>query len=153
MADVKSILNLVVADQSSKLSDFAIGHQQIIFLQDKRKIALDYNGKRTFYNHIEILETDAERNKLEDPITGNFYFVIGTASLWFYDSEWIRLTEPPREILFIGDTLPEYGSENMLYVDKDDKEISIWDENLKQYILIANCTQEASNEDIEDLFD
>ena len=153
MAETKSILNLVVADQSSKLSDFAIGHQQIIFLQDKRKIALDYNGKRTFYNQIEILETDAERKELADPIQGIFYFVIGTATLWFYDSEWIRLTEPPREILFIGDTLPEYGSENMLYVDKDDKEISIWDENLKQYILIANCTQEASNEDIEDLFD
>ena len=153
MAETKSILNLVVADQSSKLSDFAIGHQQIIFLQDKRKIALDYNGKRTFYNQIEILETDAERKELADPIQGIFYFVIGTATLWFYDATWIRLTEPPREILFIGDTLPEYGSENMLYVDKDDKEISIWDENLKQYILIANCTQEASNEDIEDLFD
>ena len=77
MADVKSILNLVVADQSSKLSDFAIGHQQIIFLQDKRKIALDYNGKRTFYNQIEILQTEAERKELTDPSQGLFYFVIG----------------------------------------------------------------------------
>ena len=48
MADTKTILNLVVADKSSKLSDFAIGHQQIIFLQDKRLFALDYNGKRTY---------------------------------------------------------------------------------------------------------
>ena len=40
----------------------------------------------------------------------------------------------------------------MLYVDKDDKEISVWDEELNQYIPIANYTQEASNEDIENLF-
>ena len=153
MADAKSILNLVVADKKSKLSDFAIGHQQIIFLQDKRVLALDYNGKRTFYNQIEVLNTENERQTLENPLQGIFYFVIGTVSLWFYDSDWIRITEPPKDILFIGDTLPEFGSENMLYVDKDDKEISVWDENLNQYITVANYTQEASNEDIESLFD
>lgn len=152
MADTKTILNLVVADQSSKLSDFSIGHQQIIFLQDKRVLALDYNGKRTFYNQIEILTTDVERQALESPLQDIFYFVIGTASLWFYDSDWIRITEPPKEILFIGDTLPEFGSENVLYVDKDDKEISIWDEKTNQYIPVANYTQEVSNEDIENLF-
>ena len=152
MADTKTILNLVVADKKSKLSDFAIGHQQIIFLQDKRVLALDYNGKRTFYNQIEILTTDVERQALESPLQDIFYFVNGTVSLWFYDSDWIRITEPPKEILFIGDTLPEFGSENMLYVDKDDKEISVWDEKLNQYIPIANYTQEASNEDIENLF-
>lgn len=153
MADAKSILNLVVADKKSKLSDFAIGHQQIIFLQDKRVLALDYNGKRTFYNQIEVLNTENERQTLENPLQGIFYFVIGTVSLWFYDSDWIRITEPPKDILFIGDTLPEFGSESMLYVDKDDKEISVWDENLNQYIPVANYTQEASDEDIESLFD
>ena len=153
MADAKSILNLVVADKKSKLSDFAIGHQQIIFLQDKRVLALDYDGKRTFYNQIEVLTTENERQTLENPLQGIFYFVIGTVSLWFYDSDWIRITEPPKDILFIGDTLPEFGSESMLYVDKDDKEISVWDENLNQYIPVANYTQEASNEDIESLFD
>lgn len=153
MADTKTILNLVVADKSSKLSDFAIGHQQIIFLQDKHVLALDYNGKRTFYNQIEIISTDIERQGLENPLQGTFYFVIGTVSLWFYDSDWIRITEPPREILFIGDILPEFGSENVLYVNKDYREISVWDEKTNQYIAIANYTQEVSNEDIENLFD
>ena len=145
MTEIKSILNLIVADQSSKLSDFAIGHQQIIFLQDKRVLALDYNGKRTFYNQIEIWTTDKEREEFENPSQGTFHFVIGTASLWFYDSDWIRITEPPKEILFIGDKLPEYGSENILYVDKEDREISVWDEEIKQYIIVANYTEEASN--------
>lgn len=153
MADTKTILNLVVADKSSKLSDFAIGHQQIIFLQDKHVLALDYNGKRTFYNQIEIISTDIERQGLENPLQGTFYFVIGTVSLWFYDSDWVRITEPPKEILFIGDILPEFGSENILYVDKDGREISVWDEETSQYIPIANYTQEVSNEDIENLFD
>ena len=176
MAETKSILNLVVADQSSKLSDFAIGHQQIIFLQDKRKIALDYNGKRTFYNHIEILETDAERKELADPIQGIFYFVIGTATLWFYDATWISVTTPPQEIVcigvefpelgsentlyvnkkigFIGDVLPEIGIENTLYINKEENNeyVAIWDNENKRYRTIAKNHDVISEEDIASLF-
>lgn len=152
MADTKSILNLVVADQSSKLADFAIGHQQIIFLQDKRTLALDYNGKRSFYNQIEILQTEAERKKLTDPTSGLFYFVIGTSMFWYYDTEWINLTAPPENIVFIGTENPEFGSENTLYVDKDDREISVWDEKTGQYIIVANYTESATDEDIERIF-
>ena len=154
MAETKSILNLVVADQSSKLSDFAIGHQQIIFLQDKRKIALDYNGKRTFYNQIEILETDAERKELADPIQGIFYFVIGTATLWFYDATWISVTTPPQEIVFIGDVLPEIGIENTLYINKEENNeyVAIWDNENKRYRTIAKNHDVISEEDIASLF-
>lgn len=153
MADIKSILNLVVADQSSKLSDFAIGHQQIIFLEDKRTLALDYNGKRTFYNQIEILETELERKNLTNPTQGLFYFVKGTCMFWYYDSEWTNITTPPEEIVFIGTERPEFGSEKTLYVDKDDREISVWDEETGQYIIVANYTESATDEDIEGLFD
>lgn len=154
MAETKSILNLVVADQSSKLSDFAIGHQQIIFLQDKRKIALDYNGKRTFYNQIEILETDAERKELTDPIQGLFYFVIGTATLWLYDVTWISVTTPPQEIVFIGDVLPEIGIENTLYINKEENNeyVAIWDNENKRYRTIAKNHDVISEEDIASLF-
>lgn len=154
MADTKSILNLVVADKSSKLSDFAIGHQQIIFLQDKRKIALDYNGKRTFYNQIEILQTEAEREELTDPQQGLFYFVIGTATLWFYDTVWIRITTPPQEIVFIGDVLPEIGIENTLYINKEENNeyVAIWDNENKRYKTIAKNHDVISEEDIASLF-
>ena len=154
MTDTKSILNLVVADQSSKLADFAIGHQQIIFLQDKRKIALDYNGKRTFYNQIEILQTDSERQELSDPIHGHFYFIIGTAMLWFYDSKWIRITTPPKEVVFIGTVLPELGSENTLYVNKEigKESISVWNEETQSYILIAKKNAVISSSRIDELF-
>ena len=85
----KQITKFIVADQVSKLSDLAIGHQQIIFIKDKQKIALDYNGERIFYNHIEILQTENERKELTTQKNGIFYFVIGTASLWFYEEKWI----------------------------------------------------------------
>ena len=154
MADVKSILNLVVADQSSKLSDFAIGHQQIIFLQDKRKIALDYDGKRTFYNQIEILQTEAERKELTDTSQGLFYFVIGTATLWFYDTTWISITTPPQEIVFIGDVLPEIGIENTIYINKEENNeyVAIWDNENKRYRTIAKNHDVISEEDIASLF-
>ena len=154
MAETKSILNLVVADQSSKLSDFAIGHQQIIFLQDKRKIALDYNGKRTFYNQIEILQTEAERKELTDPSQGLFYFVIGTATLWFYDTTWISITTPPQEIVFIGDVLPEIGIENTIYINKEENNeyVAIWDNENKRYRTIAKNHDVISEEDIASLF-
>ena len=154
MADTKTILNLVVADQSSKLSDFAIGHQQIIFLQDKRKIALDYNGKRTFYNQVEILQTDSERKELTDPIQGLFYFVIGTATLYYYETDWIPITTPPQEIVFIGTELPELGSENTLYVNKKNGEesISVWDSQTQSYIFIAWKARAISSSKIDELF-
>lgn len=154
MADTKTILNLVVADKSSKLSDFAIGHQQIIFLQDKRKIALDYNGKRTFYNQVEILTTDIEREELETPENGVFYFVIGKAMLWFYDSSWIPITTPPQEIVCIGTELPELGSENTLYVNKasGSESISVWDNESQSYKYIAGKAKAISASKIDALF-
>ena len=154
MTDTKSILNLVVADQSSKLSDFAIGDKQIIFLQDKKKLALDYNGKRTFYNQIEILQTDNERVSLEDPIYGSFYFVIGTGSLWFYEVKWSPITSSPKEIIFIGDVLPEIGIENTIYINKeeDNEYVAIWDNENKRYRTIAKNHDVISEEDIASLF-
>lgn len=154
MADTKTILNLVVADKSSKLSDFAIGHQQIIFLQDKRKIALDYNGKRTFYNQVEILATDTEREELETPENGVFYFVIGKAMLWFYDSSWIPITTPPQEIVCIGVEFPELGSENTLYVNKKSgsESISVWDTETQSYKYIAGKARVISSSRIDELF-
>lgn len=157
MADAKSILNLVVADKASKLSDFAIGHQQIIFLQEKRKIALDYNGKRTFYNQVEILATDIDREELESPENGVFYFVIGKAMLWFYDSEWIPITTPPHEIVRIGvsfDEFPDLGSENTLYVNKatGKESISVWDKETQSYKYIAGKAKAISLSKIDGLF-
>lgn len=126
MADnITPIMSVIVADQTTKLSDLVIGDRQLIFVKDRRKIAIDFNGKRTFYNQIEILDTESDRQAIEDPVWGLFYFVIGTATLWTYTTEWLPVTSSPQEIVFIGETLPELGSENTLYVDRTNKNVSV----------------------------
>lgn len=153
MADVATYPILsVCATVGSKLSDLAITNGQLIFVQDKHKIALDYNGKRVFYNQIQELATDSDRTAILAPVSGLYYFVISTAVLWTYQNGWVQITTPPEEIVFIGVTLPELGSSMTLYVDTTKKEISIWDASTSTYVVVANETNEMTAEDIDALF-
>ena len=142
----------VVGTVASRLSDLPIKDAQLIFIRDKQKIALDLGGKRTFYNQINVLETEQERVDLLAPISGCFYFVVGTAVLWYYDGNWKAVTTPPENFLFVGIELPELGVENKLYVNKHKRNISVWDDELKTYIPVGNTTDSISNEDIDKLF-
>lgn len=153
MADTttKSIMSLI-ATTSSRMKDLLIKDGQLIFIQDLGRIAFDFKGKRVFYNQIVELDTEAERLALESPLDG-YYFVIDSACLWFYQSGWIQITEKPQEILFIGAELPQLGQQDKLYIDTDDKEISVWDDDTDTYITVSNYTTEATKEDIESLFD
>lgn len=154
MADTNNYPILsVCATVGSKLSSLVIKDGQLIFVQDKHKIALDYNGKRVFYNQIQELATDGARTSMLAPVTGSYYFVISTAVLWTYQNGWIQLTTPPEEIVFIGVTLPELGSKKTLYVDTAKKEISVWDESVATYVVVADKTEEMTAEDIDALFD
>lgn len=141
----------VIATSSSRIRDLIIRDNQLIFIRDKGRIAFDSQGKRVFYNQIVELETEAERLALVNPING-YYFVIGSACLWRYDNGWTQITEKPQEIVFIGIELPELGSEGKLYVDTDDREISVWDDETDAYIAVSNYTEEVSEDDIESLF-
>ena len=147
----KHIMSLI-ATTSSRIKDLVIKEGQLIFIQDLGRIAFDFKGKRVFYNQIVELNTEAERLSLDSPLSG-YYFVIDSACLWFYQDGWVQITEKPEEVVSIGVELPELGQAKTLYVDKDDREISIWDEETNQYIVVSNYTKEVSNEDIEDLFD
>lgn len=142
----------VIATSSSRIRDLVIRDNQLIFIRDLGRIAFDSKGKRVFYNQIVELETEAERLALVNPIKG-YYFVIGSACLWSYQNEWIQITERPEEVLFIGVELPELGQEGKLYIDTDDREISVWDEETDTYITVSNYTAEVTDADIEDLFD
>ena len=154
MADTNSarpIMSLV-ATTSSRIKDLVIKDGQLIFIRDLGRIAFDFKGTRVFYNQIVELNTEAERLALDSPLDG-YYFVIDKACLWFYKDGWIQITEKPQEIVFIGTELPQLGQENKIYVDTDDKEISVWDEETDKYIVVSNYTREVSVEDIENLFD
>lgn len=153
MADLttKTILS-VCATTANRLPDLAIKNGQLIFVQDKHRIAFDFGGKRKFYNQIEELVTDEERIALKNPVTGSYYFVLDTAVFWTYQDRWIQLTTSPEEILFIGTNMPELGSAKTLYVSKTKKEISVWDNDVQSYVVVSNAKEEVSMSDIDVLF-
>lgn len=144
----------VCATTGERVKELTIKDGQLIFVQDRHRLALDFNGKRKFYNQIEELGTDRERRSILAPISGMYYFVIETAVLWTYQGQWIQITSRPEEIVFIGTQLPELGQakENTLYVDKSNREISIYDSASNEYFVVADYTNEATDEDIENLF-
>ena len=141
----------LVATSSSRIRELTIKDGQLIFIQDLGRIAFDFKGRRVFYNQIVELETEADRLDLSDPL-GGYYFVIDSACLWFYKDGWTQITEKPDNILFIDVELPQLGQQGKLYVDTDDREISVWNEETNKYIVVSNYTQEVSESDIEDLF-
>lgn len=153
MADTEKTIMSVVATTASRLPDLSIKNGQLIFVKDSQKVALDLNGKRTFYNQIVVLQTDLERQSLLAPISGLFYFVIDTAVLWHYEQTWIQITTPPNEIVYIGVSLPELGSANTLYVNAALNNVSIWDDDTKKYQIVADKTDVISDDDILKLFE
>lgn len=153
MADntVKTILSLC-ATTSDRVKDLVIKNGQLIFVQDEGRIAFDYKDKRVFYNQITELETDTERENLSNPVNGKYYFVINTAVLWRYFNGWQQLTHSPNEVVFIGTEMPELGKATTLYVDKENREISVWDEESNNYIKVSNYTDSISANEILALF-
>lgn len=144
----------LIATSSSRIRDLVIKDGQLVFIQDLGRIAFDFKGKRVFYNQIAELETEADRLALENPLSG-YYFVIDEARLWFYKDEWIAITEKPQEILFVGVELPQLGQANKIYANTTDgaEHISIWDEERGMYVVVADKTQEVTEQDILELFD
>ena len=147
----KHILS-VIGTTAKRLSDLPIKNGQLIFLQDRQRIALDFNDKRIFYNEITLLQTDEQRIHLKEPIPGSFYFVISTAVLWSYETDWTQITTPTDDILFIGDSLPELGQNRKLFVNTQQKNISVWDSNSNQYVVVADKTNTVTTDDIDNLF-
>jgi hypothetical protein len=156
MADTtntKSVMSLI-ATSSSRIKDLVIKDGQLIFIQDLGRIAFDFKGKRVFYNQIVELETEAERLALESPLDG-YYFVIGSACLWAYKNGWIQITDKPKDVVFVGVELPKLGQENKLYANTTSgfENISVWNEELGCYVVVADKTQEVSDNEILSLFE
>lgn len=143
----------VIATSSSRIKDLIIRNNQLIFIQDLKRIAFDFNNKRVFYNQIVELDTDAERLALDSPLSG-YYFVIDKATLWYYRDGWTQITQEPEEVVFIGVELPELGSakEGTLYVNKAEREISVFDSESNKYIVVSDYTKDVTDEDINSLF-
>ena len=155
MADTTTTKNglVLIATTSSRIRDLAIKDNQLIFIQDLGRIAFDFKGKRVFYNQIVELETEEDRLALESPFNG-YYFVISSACLYFYQDGWTQITTPPQEIIFIGVEFPALGQANKIYANttEGNEHISIWNDELGCYVVVADKTQEVTDSDILGLF-
>jgi hypothetical protein len=155
MADTTNKNNglVLIATTSSRIKDLTIKNNQLIFIQDLGRIAFDFKDKRVFYNQIVELATEEDRLALNQPLNG-YYFVIDTGVLWSYKDEWIQITDKPKEIVFVGVSLPALGQANKIYatVESGNEHISVWNEGLGCYVVVADKTQEASEDDILSLF-
>lgn len=143
----------IIATTSDRISDLVIKNGQLIFIHNMGRIALDYNGKRTFYNQVVELASEQERLNIE-PVNGQYYFVIETGIFWRYSDAWKALTHNAEDVVFIGNDLPELGVKNKLYVStKENAEnISIWDEENQSYKIVADKTHTISINEIVELF-
>lgn len=153
MADENKTIMSVITTSSTKVKDLVIKDGQLIFVRDKQRIALDFEGKRVFYNQIILLTSENDRQSILAPINGLFYFVIETAILWTYEnSNWIQITYNSSDIVFIGDRFPQEGNNKEIYINKSEKNISIWDENTRSYEVVADKTNSITEADINNLF-
>lgn len=143
----------LIATTSSRVKDLTIKNGQLIFIQDLGRIAFDFKNKRVFYNQIVELSTERDRVTLDNPISG-YYFVIGTATLWFYRKEWMQITSEPKDVVFVGTELPELGQEQTIYANttEGNEHISVWSEELQAYVIVADKTQAMTAEDVIALF-
>lgn len=143
----------LVATSSSRIRQLPLKNGQLIFIQDLGRIAFDYNDTRVFYNQIVELENEVDRLTLNEPLNG-YYFVIGTGCLWFYKDGWTQITERPTNVVQIDVELPQLGQaeEGVLYVNKAEREIAVFDNASQEYIIVSDYTNEVTNEDIEKMF-
>lgn len=143
----------IVATTSERISDLVIKDGQLIFIYDMGRIALDYKGKRTFYNQVIELETEQDRLSIE-PNNGKYYFVIETGIFWRYFNEWKPLTNNSEDTIFIGNELPALGKKGVLYADTTEEAecITVWDEEKQCYKVVADKTQTIDPEFIQGLF-
>lgn len=86
------------ATVNSKISDLPLKDGQLIFIQDKQTIALDFGGKRKFYTEIQELATEEARTSMLAPVAGLYYFVVETSVLWTYRDDWVQITTSPADI-------------------------------------------------------
>lgn len=100
----------VHATVNSKLADFPQKDGQLIFVQDKQFIVLDFAGKRKVYNQIEELANEAARTSLLAPVSGRYYFVMDPPTLWRYQTDgWVQITTPPEDLKAVEQAAKDYA--------------------------------------------
>ena len=114
-----------IATVNSKLSDLEVKDGQLIFVQDKNTIALDFGGKRRLYKQIEELSTEDARLSLLAPVIGRYYYVVETGVMWTYQNDWVQITTTPSDIKNYADSVASAAvSDAQAYADEISKRVT-----------------------------
>lgn len=114
-----------IATVNSKLSDLEVKDGQLIFVQDKNTIALDFGGKRRLYKQIEELSTEDARSSLLAPVIGRYYYVVETGVMWTYQNDWVQITTTPSDIKNYADSVASTAvSDAHAYADEIGKRVT-----------------------------
>lgn len=114
-----------IATVNSKLSGLEVKDGQLIFVQDKNTIALDFGGKRRLYKQIEELSTEDSRASLLAPVTGQYYFVVETGVMWTYQNGWVQITATPSDVKNYADSVASTAaSDAQAYADEIGKRVT-----------------------------
>ena len=114
-----------IATVNSKLSDLEVKDGQLIFVQDKNTIALDFGGKRRLYKQIEELSTEDARLSLLAPVIGRYYYVVVTGAMWTYQNDWVQITTTPSDIKNYTDSVASTAvSDAHAYADEIGKRVT-----------------------------
>lgn len=106
MTSVLSVYTTV----NSKLADLSIEDGQLIFIRDKHKIALDFDGQRKIYDQIEELPSEEARTSLLAPVTDRYYYVLDPPVLWRYqETGWVQITTPPEDLSAVEQAAKDYA--------------------------------------------
>lgn len=70
----------------------------------------------------------------------------------FYDNEWVQLTGKEQCQIVKKYVLPSEGTDDSLYINMSEKNIFVWDEENRQYVLVGEAINSVSNEDINKMF-
>ena len=114
-----------IATVNSKLYGLEVKDGQLIFVQDKNTIALDFGGKRRFYKQIDELSTEDSRASLLAPVTGQYYFVVETGVMWTYQNGWVQITTTPSDVKNYADSVASTAaSDAQAYADEIGKRVT-----------------------------
>lgn len=128
---------------NSRLNSLPVENGNLIFVEDARKIVLDFHGKRSEYTQFITLESEDQRLSLLAPLD-LFYFVKNTGILWRYSEGWIQITSSPyswvSEIKGV-ENFPQTGQSNIFYTDMTQNKLYRWDATEKKYYCLSGLKE------------
>lgn len=130
----------VISTVGSKLSELSVKNGQMIFVKDTHSLYLDMGNIRTPYRDITVLQTDSARTSMLAPTVG-FYFCIDTDILWYFQGEWMQITNQPAEQVVTKTSyleFPSIGNESVIYIDKTANRTYRWDDTDFKYYVVGS---------------